>query len=465
MSVIPRAVLSEHFQNCMEGRHLVSAVFLTFRFDPGFFEQEVLPVFLDIPTSHATAIRLVQMEDTLRRLAGRIAVYYDEKGLVPGELSAKLDVQRVPVRHPTGIFHAKNVFLLTEADEPDKDGNHARSLLVACLSANLTEAGWWRNVEVCHVEELEDGAKTRLRDDVIGFLNGLKRKTAFETANPALESILDFVRGMEQRMTRSSGQQLFTHFYDGKQSVPDFLEEVAGEYIHNAYLEVISPYLDDADTCKPLEELIRRFEPREIRVFLPRKISGEAACRKALYESVRALPNVTWGSLPKDLLRLGRSEDVGERMVHAKVYRFFRQNPKREILFVGSANLTTAANYGHNLETGFIVDKLKPSGDCDFWITGTAGRPTDFKSRDEGEGAEGSGTHLVLRFKWDSGEALAYWNDREGRPASPSLQLEAQGVLLGHIGPLSPGQWILLERPLAEAIRSILPRTSFISVR
>lgn len=44
VSEIPRAVLSEHFQERMKGRRLRSAVFLTFQFDPGFFEQEVLPV-------------------------------------------------------------------------------------------------------------------------------------------------------------------------------------------------------------------------------------------------------------------------------------------------------------------------------------------------------------------------------------------------------------------------------------
>lgn len=74
MAEIPREVLSEHFQERMEGRRLVSAVFLTFRFDPAFFEQEVLPVFLDIPLSHAAAIKLVQLEDALRTLAGSIAV-------------------------------------------------------------------------------------------------------------------------------------------------------------------------------------------------------------------------------------------------------------------------------------------------------------------------------------------------------------------------------------------------------
>lgn len=125
MSDIPRQVLSEHFQERMQGRRLRSAVFLSFQFDAGFFEQEVLPVLLDIPVSHATAIRLVQLEDALRDLPGQIAVYYDSNGLMVGDAgSARLDYRRVPVQHRTGIFHPKNVFLLV--GRHPRDRQHSR---------------------------------------------------------------------------------------------------------------------------------------------------------------------------------------------------------------------------------------------------------------------------------------------------------------------------------------------------
>ncbi len=181
MATIPSAVLSEHVQERMKGRHLVSAIFLTYRFDPVFFEQEVLPVLLDVPLSHAAALRLVQLEDTLRHLRGQIAVYYDANGLISSEAgSAKLDVRRIPVRHRTGIFHPKNVLLLVESKDPDDQGHHPRTLLIASMSANLTRAGWWENVEVCHVEEIGEGDKTFLRDEFLSFLEKLKRKVDVE---------------------------------------------------------------------------------------------------------------------------------------------------------------------------------------------------------------------------------------------------------------------------------------------
>lgn len=46
MTEIPHAVLSEKLEELIDGRRLVAAVFITFRFDPEFFEQQVLPVFL-----------------------------------------------------------------------------------------------------------------------------------------------------------------------------------------------------------------------------------------------------------------------------------------------------------------------------------------------------------------------------------------------------------------------------------
>ena len=152
-------MLSEHFQDLMKGRVLKTGVFLTFRFDPGFFEQEVLPVFLDVPLSHEPALALVQLEDAIRDRVDHLAVYYDPRGLEAGSASAKLDVKRIPVSWPTGFFHPKNVLLLVEDAEPDDAGDREQRLLVAALSANLTRAGWWENVEVCHVEELRHDQK------------------------------------------------------------------------------------------------------------------------------------------------------------------------------------------------------------------------------------------------------------------------------------------------------------------
>src|SRR5262245_58283169 len=135
MSEIPRQVLSDELQQVINGRALRAAVFLTFRFDPGFFEQEILPIFFDVALSHVPEIRLLNLAEALRD-ADAVAVYYDRVGLEAGSRSSKLDVQRITVSHSTGYFHPKNVLALVE------DAEKEQTLIAVALLANLTRAGW-----------------------------------------------------------------------------------------------------------------------------------------------------------------------------------------------------------------------------------------------------------------------------------------------------------------------------------
>ena len=463
MAEIPHEVLSEHFQERMKGRRLLSAVFLTYQFDPGFFEQELLPVLFDVPLSHAVPIRLVQLEDAIRELGGEIAVYYDSNGLVAGDAgSAYLDVRRLPVQHRTGIFHPKNVFLLTEPEEKNGEGVNTQTLIIASLSANLTRSGWWENVEVCHVEEITEGDKTRLKDDLASFLERLRRKASAHAEHVALREILAFLRRASRRQLKSASGRLHTHFYDGAKCIPEFLDQTAGHLIRGAYLEIISPYFDDAASCDPLEALISRFQPKEVRVFLPRSAGGEGLCRAELYDSVRALPGVQWGRFHKDFLRLGRSDDAGERFVHAKIYRFFTQNPKREICFVGSPNLTSAAHQtGGNVETGFLVD-MTPPRQPEFWMSPHDRRPAEFQVRREDDASAASGgTRLNLRYHWDRAAAEVFW-DSPTHP--PELRIEVRGIKVCSIPPPGPRVWTELPVDAAVRIAEFLSETSIFFV-
>jgi hypothetical protein len=473
MGDIPRAVLSEHFQERMKDRRLVSAVFTTFRFEPGFFEGEVLPVFFDVPLSHAGAIKLVQLEEALRSLPGSIAVYYDQHGLVAEGGAAKLDLRRIPIRHPTGIFHPKNVLALVEKIECDGEGHRARALLCACLSANLTRAGWWENVEVGHVEEIGEGEHTNLRDALIAYADALVTRAEGRRANDelrqrhaALRDIREFLRGTTQREHRSVEGRLRTHFHNGEDSLPDFIENTAGNAVHGMCLEVISPYFDGTGESAPLAALLTRFEPRETRVFLPKNDREEALCPEELYSWVRQHKSVSWGALPGDLLRLGKAEDTKHRTVHAKVYRFFDPaRGGREILYVGSTNLTQAgcriAGRGGNWETGFIVEVTAP-GRPDWWLAADSRRPRTFAPKAEDEGtASGGGTQLVVRYRWDRKEATVLWG---GEMLSPALSVEHGGLRILALDQLPSREWVDLGVEDAERLRQTLISTSLLQV-
>lgn len=480
MAELPKSVaLTDAFHKAMSRQRLVAAVFLTYRFDPGFFEHEVMPVFFDRPFSNDEQVRLAQVRAVLESQPGSVAVYYDANGLQRSAKSSSLDVGRFPVRLKNGaIFHPKNVFALVEADESDKEGNRPRKLLAACLSANLTVAGWWKNLEAAHIEEIGEGDKTFLADEIRPFLKWLREQPATEAPQKALDEIRGFLdkrsNRFESATRRSKDGKLQTRFYwggEGKsvESVPAFLRRASGDQLGGLRMEVVSPYFDKeaTETCEPLESLLKTFGPKEVRVFLPRGDDGKGLLEPRLHEAVAGLEGVTWGRLSKELLKMGKAENAGLRMVHAKVVRFFSKSPKREFWFVGSVNLTRAAFSGNaNRETGFLVEfgehDLQP-GTLDFWLSVDGQKPKEFEvGTDPEEPAASGGTRLQLSHDWSAGKTQAYWDHKS---ASPSLVVSANGVVVLRLNGLPARSWQTLPPEDSAALAEQLKSTSIFEVQ
>jgi hypothetical protein len=459
MHDIPHAVLSERFQEHMQGRLLKSAVFMTFRFEPDFFEQEVLPVVLpDMPLSHVPAIRLLFLEEALKSLADHVAVYYDRSALVAGAQSAKLDVRRIAISHTTGCFHPKNVLLLTESAEPDAAGRREQRLTVATLSANLTRRGWWENVEVCHIEEITDGARCSIRDDLLDLIKRVKAASPAGTSHEALDEVRAFARRLIAPR-RTTDDTRFPRLYTGGQTVVDFMSDVVEDRLDGLCLEVVSPYFDQNDAA-PLRALCDRFRPREVRVFLPRAEDESAQCNQAVFDAVLEIDHVHWARLPAELLSAGKNEQVKRRTVHAKVYRFFHPSRRYEAFLVGSVNLTTAAHSkSGNFETAFLLES-EPKRVPGWWLDVDRKKPPAFLGCD-GEDASMATTALSIRYDWAHGTAAAYWD--AGTPPG-MLSVGAQGAPLFEIATLVPRDWTPLPKDAARALTRILESTSFLTV-
>jgi hypothetical protein len=470
-----RVALTEAFHEAMSRQRLVAAVFLTYRFDPGFFEQEVLPAFFDRPFSSDPKVKLAQLEAVLQGRPGSLAVYYDANGLKGGEEPAKLDVGRFPVRLERGIFHPKNVFALVEADEPDEEGRRPRKLLAACLSANLTQAGWWRNLEAAHIEEIEEKeevTETFLADDLRPFLKWLREQPATQAPQKALDEIRAFLdkraNRFETATRRSRDGMLLPRFYWGRsddgtpESVVQFLKRTTKRELQGWRMEVVSPYFDEADECEPLTELRAAFSPSEMSVFLPRDGDGKGTVDPRIWDDVAEV--ASWGRFPKDVLKMGKAEDVALRTVHAKVVRFFSLRPKREVWFVGSANLTRAAFSGKaNRETGFLVevDDLPP-GPLDFWLETDKKKPKEFEvGTDPDEPAASGGTRLQVQHDWSVGETKAFW---DGPKASPALVVSSNGVEVFRVDGLPSRAWQALPADDSRALAERLKSTSIFEV-
>ena len=474
---IEQSVLSETFQRAMDGRRLVTALFTTFAFDPGFFETEVLRIFFDITLAHSPALRLVQMEDALRDLTIRPAVYYDPAALhITDSGPAKLDVARHPVRM-NACFHPKLVCALVEdADGPTSTG---RKLIVACQSANLTRAGWWENLECSHIEIMAEGVHSSFSESLTAFLRwlavkspeappgmaGMKFTQRFK--DDAVGSILSFLEKAPppKRQIRSPLSPRFIHtdMAARGRTLTDMLDAEGGKELRGMSLEIISPYFDDADSCQPLQDLIERIEPREVRVHLPRDAQGVAQVSPRLHAAVKALGTrscpVSWGSIPEEMLRGGPAAQAAPRFVHAKVYRFFSSSPKRELWLVGSANLTRSAHQpGGNMECGFLVERSMSGQSRPIYLVQTDERePKEFRTAaDPLESADKPLTRLALRFDWKSETASAWWGETE----PPQLHLSVAGIELGSFRISRQGEWQSLGRELSRAIQDHLVATS-----
>lgn len=453
--MIPTRVLSDEFHRVIDGRRVRAAVFLTFRFDPGFFELEVLPAFLDVPMSHVPELRLLNLAEALRQVDA-IAVYYDRRALEAGSRSSKLDIQRVAVSHRTGYFHPKNVLVLVD-NPPDHEA--PQSLIVSSLSANLTRAGWWENVEVAHIEEIAQTELSSFRDDLLRLIQRVRR-VAPPSPQPALDAIHGFVRQIGADPQRMRGGQILPRLFAGE-SVIEFLTEIAGSRLQRCNLEILSPYFDDAVLpTGPLKSLRAAFKPRETRIFLPRGFEGEALCSASYFEHVSAV--ATWGKLPKEVMRLSKSS---ARTVHAKVYRFFDPARRYEAFFVGSANLTSAALHaGGNVETGFFVETPAPkSRELKWWLEIEKSTPVSFEPVGEEESLpEGSGWRLSIRFDWERSAGECYW---DAAAASPRILLLAHGVRLGELESLPPREWVQLTSDLVARLAEVLKSSAFLTAR
>jgi hypothetical protein len=461
---IRKGILSDELERQLRGRRVKTAVFTTFQLEPGFFEEDVLPLLFERSFSHVPRVRLIELEEALQAVDG-VAVYYDRRGLRTSGASSSLDVRRIPLERGTGYFHPKLVLALVEED--GEEGEIIRALVVGVLSANLTRAGWWENVECAWIEEYEEGARCSIRHDLLEILRLIRGEEKTGEEHGALEAIYGFVRyNLRDEAFKSSDTVLHPRLFFGQQDLGPFFNERLGVSPDTYNLEVISPYFDDTDEAGALRELIDALKPKETRVFLPRGDDGAALCRGAFYEAVSALPGTKWGKLPRGIVSRAKQEETNqtERFVHAKFYRLWSRAAEREYYLLGSVNLTRAAhgrsNAG-NLEVAVLVDH-DYEGAPRFWLESIEDIPESFRvEKGEEEPADEAPPPLAVKYHWDRGESEYFW---EGRAKPRSIRLAAGGVPVGRIQPVERGKWTRLSADVSEALADRLKSTSFLDV-
>lgn len=415
---IPTGALSAQLEERIGGRAVKAALFTTFSFEPLFFEENVLPLLFEESFSTVSRLLRCQLEEAL--ISGPpVAVYYDAGALVStAGSSPALDFRKVAVFRGTGCFHPKVILLLLE--RPPAEGKESMgaeaALLLGVGSANLTRSGWWENLESFAFLEIGAEEKSSLREDLREFLRML-RKEAERVGDPeALGPIRRFLdREVKPFEFRTRSKVFQPRLFFGQKALPQFLAEnllLPGDRFN---LEILSPYFEGSD-AGPLRELVEALGPREVRLLEPQPEIQGAGASGAFIESVAQLGSrVGWGRMPEALLARKKSGvEVTRRFAHAKVLRLWSQAEGREIVAIGSANLTRAA-YGQtragNLECMLLIENEGQAARRPvFWLEPIESEAVQAKSLSELEGEKREAIPpLSVRFDWANRRGEYCW--------------------------------------------------------
>ena len=473
---VPQVVLAERLAEVIDGRKVRAAVFTTFCFDPGFFELHILPTLFDCVFNQVDKVKLIQLEEALQAVED-ISVYYDRSAISQDALPPQLDFRRLDVRVSQGVFHPKLVLVLVENQQEDEaeSGETVRgpeSLIVGTLSANLTRAGWWENLEVGHFEEIDDKDYTSetypFRKDLLALVRRVMNLGGPNEEQLAMGRIHEFLRRRAPTKTRthhSAGGRHYTRLFFGQSKLPDWLEEL---HFHRETwnLEVISPYFDAAHSGT-LKKMIAVLQPKETRVYLPQDMGGKAKVTGELYKAIDQY--AYWSKLPAQMLRPGAraaTKDASPRFVHAKSYRLWSKSGKQVVL-VGSVNLTSAAHSrvgAGNLEASFLVDISDAGVPLRWWMEPLEQEPTEFVTKDpsEAEECEEVFVDISIRYDWAT-EKLAY-RIKDNVNAALTVADPSGRQLFVIDRPVSE-QWVACESTAAEQVRELLRSTSFLQIQ
>lgn len=343
-----------------ERERVLAAVFTTYRFEPEFFEQEIIPLMLDqgLAFSSDQRIKSIQVREALSDAGLPVEVFYDlHLFRQQGTVSPSMEYLHHGIRGEHSAFHAKLVFLLLE----DLDSGD-QCLCVGAGSANLSIAGWWENIECQHWERVYSGwASLRFLNQLRADVDWLaaRRKGVPDDAGHALPRIQSF---LEHCASSKSGP---TVSYYGLTSLAlaqkrrpafmrflrDALSEQSPSY-KNWTLEIISPYFADSPDFDGHAHFFKDLGVQEIHLFLPENDQGEALCNHDYYERLAQAEGISWADWSPEMKRgLGLKVPVN-RVTHAKIYHLY--NGVQSWVFVGSVNFTHRAT-SDNQEAGFFV--------------------------------------------------------------------------------------------------------------
>lgn len=373
------AVISDKLTELLKNRKVKAAVFTTYTFEIDFFELEVVPLLLNNDTTYSTdeRVKIVQVHLELQKAKAQtpmpLEVFYDEKlfrnqALVRTEQqSPRMEYLCHGVDLGNSAFHSKVAFILVE------DNNYVPKtdcLLVGAGSNNLSYAGWWKNIECQHWEEVWGSRWGDHRNSHQAFLRQLhkdikylqgKRRSGLDEESDAIGKISDF---LNKECRGQYGIKFAYYGLNPKDRFQPFLKKSVEALLPKWYqswnLEIISPFFAENTKNREHDFFLKKLGVKKISILLPKSQDGKALCKSEYYDHIKDeneiyKKEIYWAKWESAIEKKLNAKD---RRLHAKVYHFY--NKKQSWVFVGSVNFTHKA-MGGNVEAGFFT-KLTKAG-------------------------------------------------------------------------------------------------------
>jgi hypothetical protein len=307
------------FTSLLDGDSAYLALFSTFMFEPDFFERRLLKC-------------------SALRKARRIAVFMDAgqwQSLIQSDAASRWVNRRylaVPVRRDQGVFHPKLSLVLTE-----KGGQ------VLCGSNNLTRSGCSSNLELLNAipfEFSEDEIKgTYLAHEVLRFF----RRASEDTDQEIGRIVHQWLEEAESRYPWGSVAHdeepsvRLVHTYSG--SIWEQISEQISRSDPSEFF-VVSPFHDvENGTCRQLAD---RWPNAKIELLVQQGYTNLQAPKLSKLKTVR----------------MSEIQEVPRRL-HAKLFAW--RGKAGSGCLAGSANFTSAAFQGRNVEAGLLIEKALSS--------------------------------------------------------------------------------------------------------
>jgi len=343
--MMKKFVLGEKLKEEINGKKVIAAFFTSFNFDPDFFENYLLPLFLPEVQFGDNKIQNTILWKKFQSEMPPVTVYCDfhaksQKGIQLDYTIFPLELSRHNGTKP--CFHSKHSYILLE-DE---------TLLVFVGSNNLTEAGWCSNLEGVtfyrlkpkenlpaqfkkqhwsFIEDLENESKQTKAGDIL-WQRFFKRQTYTNDFNVELIDSKNFktTKGLSYLSI------LIQNLRKERNSGLPFQK-----------IEIISPYFPT--NIGLFDELIQASDCKDISISIPFENTDYVSMDESLFQKIGE-KNLQWKAIK------GMSNVKGHRFNHSKIYQFIGE--EKVFQLVGSLNFTNMAwkgtLNGGNRETGII---------------------------------------------------------------------------------------------------------------